>query len=440
MQVDDTCQRRGAGELPGGIRALAQIGAVGLLWAFILVAAASLAGAMRRERRAAQEDFAVYYLLAQTMREGHNPYTLDLAQAARANGADLHDISRGSEPPTFLLLFEPLTLLPLWTAYWAWQGINLFCLAATLLLLLRHVSRFDPALAAALAGLAILYPPVGWHFWMGQSKLPLLLLLAFAMRWMECGRDAEAGLALALAALLRIFPLVVIGYPVLQRRWRVAGWAITGLLVGGALTAACAGSANIRSFVSSISFLTGHWWEHDIALRAFVARTLWAVCPAPALAPRLVRYIIVGAVDLGALAATLKATMAYGERTDPDRRVFSLWIATSVFLLPVAWDYDLVLMLIPFAQIAGAAARGVGSRRALRWAALSYLLILLWECVIGHVLPSGAALRLTLGEGGTFSMCAGWLAAYWFTLDGRGADALAMRDRSQAARQRGAAA
>jgi energy-converting hydrogenase Eha subunit E len=85
------------------------------------------------------------------------------------------------------------------------------------------------------------------------------------------------------------------------------------------------------------------------------------------------------AADLLVLAGTTLATLALPAREDPDSRIFSLWVATAVFLLPVAWDYDLTLMLIPFSQLAVVAARGEASRRAIAMAVLSYALLIWWE-------------------------------------------------------------
>lgn len=416
-------QRAADAGIFGSARSIVDGGAVAVLWAFILVAAVLFAGSMSRDRRTRQKDFAVYYFLAQAMREHRNPYAIDIGKLARANGADIHDISRGTEPPTFLLLFEPLAGLSLRNAYWAWQAINVVCLGISLFLLLGVDSKPDPMLAATIAGLAMLYPPVGLHLWMGQSKLPLLLLLVLAMHWMERRREMAAGAALALAALLRVFPIALVGYLALQHRWRVAAYTIVGVLLGCALTVMFTGIADARSFVSSLSFLTGNWWESDIGLRSFVARTLWALYPTPLLTAQIARFAIVGIVDLTVVTMTVGATLVFEEKSDPGWRVFSLWVATSIFLLPVAWDYDLTLMLIPFVQLARAAARGEASRRAVLMAAGSYVLILLWECVIGHVPPSATVLRATIGEGGFFSMLTAYVAAYWFAVDARGATA-----------------
>lgn len=414
---------------PGvSVRSVVDAGGLVVLWIFIIVAAVRLFSAMAREQRFRQEDFAVYYFAAHAMRQDHNPYTANIAQLARVNGADTHDISRTSDPPTFLTFFEPLAALPIQSAYWIWQGINFLCLAVAICILVGINRALEPALAAVIVGLALLYPPVGAHFWMGQSKLPVLLLLVITMRWMSCGREASAGLALALAALLRIFPLALIAYLVLQERRRIAAWAILGLMTGGTITIVLMGARNTESFIRSLSFLTGHWWEHDISLRYFVALAVWTIYPDPTFISKIARCALTGIIDVAVLAMTVKATLMFGNREDPDWRVFSLWLATSIFLLPVAWDYDLTLMLIPFVQLACAAARGAASRRALLMAAVSYALMLVWELVVGRVPPPGALAQLTVGEGGFFAMAAAYVAAYWFVVDARGAGKCSIRE------------
>jgi hypothetical protein len=67
-----------------------------------------------------------------------------------------------------------------------------------------------------------------------------------------------AGFALALAALLRIFPLAMAGYLVLQQRSRTFAYVIVGLLAGGLLTIAFIGLNNCISFFASLLFLTGN--------------------------------------------------------------------------------------------------------------------------------------------------------------------------------------
>src|SRR5260370_17472979 len=89
-----------------------------------------------------------------------------------------HSIERGTHPPTFLVLFEPLTELPLRTAYWTWTGLNFVALAAALVMLLGRRSLLPLGTTLVVAALALLYPPVFLHFCFGQSNILSRLMLA----------------------------------------------------------------------------------------------------------------------------------------------------------------------------------------------------------------------------------------------------------------------
>jgi hypothetical protein len=123
-----------------------------LLWAFIIITAPMFASKLHQDNRAAQEDFAVYYYSALEMRHGVNPYTTDFTQMARASGLNIHGMKRGTDPPTFVTLFETLSRLPLWTAYWIWQSASLACLATALLLLLGRGSGSGASVVSDLGG------------------------------------------------------------------------------------------------------------------------------------------------------------------------------------------------------------------------------------------------------------------------------------------------
>jgi hypothetical protein len=229
------------------------------------------------------------------------------------------------------------------------------------------------------------------------------------MRLLERKRERLAGLALAMAVLLRFFPLVMTGYLILQRRWRALAYAILGIVVGAILTIAASGLSNCASFFVSASGLVNDsvaGINRDISLYFFVSRNLAALSQRVGLHLESVRLAIVYTIDLAVVAATTRATLAFRPNGDPGSRLFSLWVATSIFLLPVAWDYDLTLMLIPFALIALAAARGKASRRTIATVIISYAVLVWWEFV-----------SQSANEGGFYSMVAAYLAAYWFATD-----------------------
>ena len=172
------------------------------------------------------------------------------ATQAKQEGLTTHDIRRGTDAPTFLMIFALLSTMPLHTAYAIWLLTNFTCLAFAFFLLIRPNLYIAPVAALILTGFAILYPPITFHFWFGQSKLPVVLLLVLMMRCMGRGRDEWAGFSLALGALLRLFPLAMIGYLVLQRRRKTFACTIMGLVAGSLFTVAFTGVNNYLAFFS----------------------------------------------------------------------------------------------------------------------------------------------------------------------------------------------
>jgi hypothetical protein len=180
-------------------------------------------------------------------------------------------------------------------------------------------------------------------------------------------------------------------------------------LVGAITTIAFVGWQDCVDFIAAIPSISNASWniiQRNLSAPVFIARLLRGLSPNSGFAPNLIARAPVIAVDLLIVAATTKVTLALPPHDDPDWRVFSLWVATSVFLLPVAWDYDLVLMLIPFSVLAVVGARGEASRRAIAMAVLSYLVLIWWEYV-----------ALSANEFGFFSMLAAYLSAYWLVAD-----------------------
>lgn len=391
-----------------------RFGLPALLWTFVGIAAPVFVNQIRNQDRAIQEDFALYYFAALELRDGVNPYTTDLTGAAHASGLKIHAISHSNEPPTFLaILIRPLTYLPIRTAYVIWQATNAACFVVAMVALLGPGTGLAPRHAMTLAALAALYPGVAAVFWFGQSKLIALAFLVIAMRLIEKRRPLSAGLTLATVAMLRGFPFVLAAYLVLQRRWHVLQGAAIGVAAIVIVTVWIAGVSNCISFVAALPTVYVDPWNsmrRDFSIYFVISRQVWGISRNPGPALDLLRHLLVAGIELSVLAASCRATLAVPERQDPDLRVFALWVATAMFLLPVAWDHDLTLMLIPFAQLAVVAARGAASRRSIAMAVLSYASLFWWE----YVAHSG-------NELGFVAMLTAYLSAYWLAVDQPGA-------------------
>ena len=231
--------------------------------------------------RITQFDFSIYYASALALHENLDPYTTDLESLGGGLGLEIDPIHYATDPPTFLLMIEPLALMPLRRAFWAWNGLNLAALIAAVILLL-YGSSLDTRLKWALAALALLYAPVGEHFFYAQKKILVLFLLAAMMRCMERRHDAAAGLILGFAGAIRGFPLLLAGYLFMQRRTRALVWTGVGLALCGLVTVALLGVHQTLSFSHGLFFVTRDRFlviPINISLGAFISRLFWYAYP-----------------------------------------------------------------------------------------------------------------------------------------------------------------
>jgi len=374
-------------------------------------------------------DFSCLYLWARAARDNLNPYTVDFEPMAARLHLHTDGMDHADYPPTFILLFEPLTSVSPKAAYWLWTGLNAAALAATLLLLLGGDSGLDLRLKVAFAALAIIYYPIRVHFFWGQTQLVLLLMLLLASRWLERGREAAAGLILALAGLLKIFPLFIVGYLVVERRWRALFFTGIGLALGAAATVALFGLPNSLAFGPRLANFAGGRWPavHGktdsvelVSLGVFVSRLFAGVTGAhPGSALDWGRPLAVMLAALALVGMTVHATLARPAGRARGRRSFALWIVMAALLSPTAWLHYMVLLLVPYAGLAVAANRGEASRRAIWTGVASYALTQFSpEAFAGlqAILPWSVVLPLAKG----WYPCATLLAygsAYWLTVD-----------------------
>jgi hypothetical protein len=391
------------------------------LWAAVVIAVVILIAAL--PARANKWDYSIYYSSALAMRRGINPYTTDLTPLAQSLGFELGKINHATDPPTFVMCFVPLTLLAPRAGFYVWTAINAGAFLLALVLLFRWTPGLgrDPALA--LAALAILFPPVIDHLIFGQNKMLVLLMFVLMLRWMERGKDAAAGLILAFATLLRAFPMLLVGYLILMKRWRVVAYTMAGLAVGGLLTLALAGFGSTFDFLLAPTYLTEQWREllpGNIALGPTVSRMFWYVFGVHlGAALDWTRKIASWGAELGMLALTVKATVARPSRDDPDGRLFILWIITAVLVSPTSWFYYLVLLAIPMVRLSGAAVNERASHRAL-WAGVACY-TLAWLYFTGVDMRSQ---QLTLHPnnllwrvGASPIALLAYLSLYWFATD-----------------------
>ena len=117
--------------------------------------------------------------------------------------------------------FSPLAAKRIWTV------VNLLCLFA-IAELLRRITRLSRRRIAILIFLAFI--PLSANFYLGQVHV-LVLLLVVSAAWLAfTDRNFCAGVVLALAAALKIYPALFLIYFVWKRQWRAAAGLTVGAL------------------------------------------------------------------------------------------------------------------------------------------------------------------------------------------------------------------
>jgi hypothetical protein len=369
--------------------------------------------------RIKQWDFGQLYASSLILREHGDPYTNDFASVGAALSIDMTPGYRSAEMPTLLLFLEPLTKLPVERAYWIWTGLNIIALALALFMLLRpSVSGLSPPMISALVALALLYSPVSVEFAYAQTQIVILLLLVAAMRSMARSNHLAAAILLAAAGLLRAFPLLLIGYLFVRREWRTFWYSIASLIVGAALVVATVGAPCV-SFVRAVGWAGQRIYLQipvNYALGAVVSRLFWNTSGfALGLQHDFVRIITMGLAEAALLGFTIKATLKVGEE-DRDWRAFSLWIVSFVLMSPITWLHYMVLLIIPYYQLAIASLRGRASKRALWMAVASYMLLGLSRTG-GSTIRSLHPFIPALQACGFVALMMMYIAVYWFTID-----------------------
>jgi hypothetical protein len=201
------------------------------LWIVVGVAALTVFQALPAKITDYQ-DFRYYYGGSLALRRGINPYGGDFETIFAQIGTPVGSASAWEraeiqlDTPAWLIFFEPFTFLEPGAAYWAWTAFNLLALGAALFGLIGELGP-PGAEGWTVAALMLLYPPIAINFWLAQSEIVLLAIFVLALAALRRGYHGRAGVILAAAALLRAYPLGMLGYLVARRNWRASGYFLT---------------------------------------------------------------------------------------------------------------------------------------------------------------------------------------------------------------------
>ena len=321
-------------------------------------------------------------------------------------------------PPLQAVLMIPLLPFEMWAACSIWNILGSVA-SLTASFLLAAALTNDSTLVIAnrcIALMALLFfVPLYNTLWECQFNLLPLLSVATGMYFLRHGREASAGVALAVGTAMKLFPASLIAWLLWRRQFRTGVAAVLASIVFTLLSGFIVGWDNIAGYVQYGLRLANEGWAiqpPNQSLFAFFARafTVHPWGPTLVTSPELVepltwatRLVLLGGV----------AVLCWPRRFSFDLLALecSLVLVTLFLIAPTAWEHHLVMLYVPFVVLGTRALSGRLSLSACILTIGAYILIdmqgLLWKQFVGYT---------SLLSLGTYAMLILWAVLAWFIL------------------------
>ncbi len=308
-----------------------------------IVAALSLARRIRAvSHRYDDVDFSFYYGWWTDYSSGGDPFVVRSEKTELRPGVSRPRYCNNT--PFFVEVFSPLARLDRKTAYWTWQAGQMLCLVAAVLMLARaNAPPLGTAPTIIVLSLLLLSRQFKGTLEGAEVTPTLLMLLCASWFCARRERPAAAGLCLALAALVKLYPVTAGGYFLFGRRWRALGWAI-GCFVAGVMLTNPAHWIELATLEMPVSYRNVA--RAELTMLAFVRKCVAHFAGTTIVAaPFFAVLAITALIDLALLSVVAAATIMSRERADLDGLLFGLWVALALLMSPLAWIPETLLLL-----------------------------------------------------------------------------------------------
>lgn len=277
-------------------------------------------------------DFTSYYFGPKTALSGGNPYL----------GGDNY-FTPFVYPPFVLLFFYPLSLLAPVAAGKLWTFFSvIFLLTSVYYLIKLNGCKLFSHLGLLILTLTFIFFPTKFSLGMGQINLLILLLATFFIYFYSREKQYLAGIALGISISLKIFPILIIAYLILKKKWETLFSSISTILFFILLPLAFINSDIILYFFTKIlpGLITG-WkgYYYNQSIGGFVAR----IFEEGAVHLILSQTISIVFVMLSFFAIIAKRRIRR-ERTNLE---IGLIVALNLLVNSFSWQHHYVWLLIP---------------------------------------------------------------------------------------------
>ncbi len=334
-------------------------------------------------------DFTIYYAAAHALRlDPHaDIYSLSVLQAsAMASGAPALPVLPFLYPVFAALVMAPLTLFSFSAAVQVWLLVNAVLLLVATLVLGRELSgllvgtsvgtRFEGLgprallllrrnqtllIAMAIAcWLCLISRETSSALGLGQIDFLVLLPLALVPWLTRAGHERGVGVAIALAAMLKVSPALLLGYLALRRRWEALASAVITLAV---LSLGCIVLVGPHVFLEFVRVLLsfGAGQAPNENNEALMGPLINLVAGSdPGLRPLLtdVQYVVLAALAAITGFWLFRTSASRAARTPTaDALSYGMALCAMALLSPVVWAHHYLWILPATIGVLGVSAR-----------------------------------------------------------------------------------
>jgi hypothetical protein len=319
-------------------------------------------------------DFSAYWAAASRLMAGESLYSV--AQLAGPYAPQMQFLYL--YPAPLAASVAPLAALfptDYRAAAWVWTALGAAILLGAVLALWRS-ERLGDRFAVLrgrgwwlLVAAAFAFPPVVGELVLGNVHLLLLGLLTLA--WLGIRRGDErgewlAGIAVGVAAVIKVFPVLLLLWFLLERRYRAAAGVVVGAAGVALLALPLTGIEPWLQYPTVLANLSAPSDTTDT-----LAPTVW-LAEVVGFAPARIAVTVLGLVALAWSALRFRPGVpALPARMDLQAaraRSFAVAVTVSVLVAPALYHHYLALLVLPLMLALAAGVR-------LRWIALAYLLM-----------------------------------------------------------------
>jgi hypothetical protein len=279
-----------------------------------------------------------------------------------ARGGSLYDLDAIIEnhfghvfkvPPFYGMLFLPFVFQDGEQVLFFHRIINVILLSATALVWFRMWGL--RILSTAGAGTLILlnFRPMTDTIAFGQIDLALLLALTLAIWALRNERDLLAGALVALGTLFKVYPLLLLAFFVVKRRWwALAGFALAMLVLNG-LSISVIGWEMHRVYLFEVLPRIGGTtsWVENQTISGFLARLVASPTDTAIFHNRLIELLGLALGGAAGLLACILALRPARSTSTSFALQYGSFALVMVLTVPAAWMHYETLLFLPFAAL-----------------------------------------------------------------------------------------